>query len=211
MLDEENNSSSLVSRSEHHFCDTFSASVSLRQKSAPPTTSGGSRHNQTRTVYNLLIAYRDVICTEEVPTDNGYKVCTSNSDFSLFYQEWDRTVCPRSRPSTTSTVSSDTNCMSRETSQTSVRNRCSQRSRNSRIRHHQQESISDVEEDEVGKVSSNRDTKVCLQWLQNCSQPAAKMKTVPVGSGTTPEQNYGTRTLKGNMVVVYSQMKYVPN
>ena len=154
VLDEETNSSSLNSRSEHHFSHTFSASVSLRQKSAPPTTSGGSRHNQTRTVYNVLIAYRDVICTEGIPTDHSCKIYASNNDISIFQQEWERTVCPRSRPSTTNTVSSDTNCLSRETSQSSVRNRCSQRGRNSRIRHHQQESVSDVE-DEVGKTSSS--------------------------------------------------------
>ena len=165
MVGEETNASSLHSHSEHHLCNTFSASVSLRQKSAPPTTSGGSsgRHDPTRNVYNVLIAYRDVICTKGIPTNHNSKVYASNSDISMFQQEWERTtVYPRSRPSTTSTVRSDTNCLSRETSQSSVRNRCSQRSRNSRIRHHQQESVSDVEEDEVGETLFNKDTKNTL-------------------------------------------------
>lgn len=153
VMDEASNSSSLNSHSEHHFCKTFSASVSIRQKSAPPTSSGGScnKQDQTRSVYNVLIAYRDAICTDGMSTDYCSKVYTSNSDVSIFQQEWERAANPRSRPSTTNTVNSDTNCLSRETSQSSVRNRC-QRSRNSRIHHYQQESISDVEEDEVGKA-----------------------------------------------------------
>ena len=152
-MDEE--SSPLHSQSEHHFSKTFSASVSIRQKSAPPTSSSGSsiKQNQTRNVYNVLIAYRDAICVGGLQTDYASKVYGSNSDVSIFQQECERVACPRSRPSTTNTVSSDTNCLSRETSHSSVRNAHRyQRSRNSRIRHYQQESISDVEEDEIGKA-----------------------------------------------------------
>ena len=148
-------SSPLHSQSEHHFSKTFSDSVSIRQKSAPPTSSGISsmKQNQTKTVYNVLNAYRDVICVGGLQTDYTSKVYSGNSDISIFQQERERVACPRSRPSTTNTVSSDTNCLSRETSQSSVRNtHRSQRSRNSRMRHYnQQESISDVEEDEIGK------------------------------------------------------------
>ena len=150
-------SSPLNSQSEHNFSKTFSDSVSIRQKSAPPTTSSGSiiKQDQTRTVYNVLNAYRDAICVGGLQTDYTSKVYSSNSDISIFQQECEKVACTRSRPSTTSTVGSDTNCLSRETSQSSVRNVHrigSQRSRNSRIRHYQQESISDIEEDEIGKA-----------------------------------------------------------
>ena len=132
----------------------FSASVSIRQKSAPPTISSGSKSIkpvQTRTVYNVLNAYRDAICVQGIKTDHASKVYSSSSDISIFQQECERAGYTRSRPSTTSTVSSDTNCLSRETSQSSVRNAHKyQHSRNSRTRHYQQESISDVEEDEIG-------------------------------------------------------------
>lgn len=163
-----NNSLSLNSRSELQFCKTFSASVSMRQKSAPPTSSSGSinKQDQTRTVYNVLTAYRDAICTEGMATDHTSKVYTSNSDLSIFQQEYDRATYPRSQPSTTNTINSDTNCLSREASQSSVRTRC-QRSRNSRIRHYQQqESISDVEEDEVElhSVSSQDEDYASWKW-----------------------------------------------
>lgn len=149
----------LNSSSEHHLSKNFSDSLSMRQKSAPPTGSCGrsSKHNNKRTVYNVLIAYRDAICTKGAPTDCISKVYSSSSNISIFQQEYERAGhYPRSRPSTSNTMNSDTvttNSLSRETSQSSVRTiqRC-QRSRNTRSRHHQQESISDVEEDEVGKA-----------------------------------------------------------
>ena len=153
VMDEES-TSTLASHSKHHFSKISPAF--LRHKSAPPTSSGGgsSKKDQTRTVYNTLLAYHDAICTEGMCTDHCNKVYTCNSDVSIFQLECERPPCPRSRPSTTSTINSDTNSLSRETSQSSVRNTPRyQRSRNSRTRHSQQESISDVE-DEVGKVTT---------------------------------------------------------
>ena len=160
-------SSLLHSQSEHHFSNAFSNSVSVRQKSAPPTSSSGSiKQNQTRTVYNVLNAYRDAICVGGLQTDYTSKVYSGNSDISIFRQECERVACPRSRPSTTNTVSSDTNCLSRETSQSSVRNtHRSQHSRNSRMRYYQQESIFDVEEDEIGKEVCRLIQLLLLQYL----------------------------------------------
>lgn len=166
-------SSPLHSQSEHHFSKTFSDSVSIRQKSAPPTSRGGSsiKQNQIRTVYNVLNAYRDAICVGGLQTDYTSKVYSGNSDVSIFKQECERVVCPRSRPSTTNTVNSDTNCLSRETSQSSVRNaHRSQRSRNSRMRHYQQESISDVEEDELDIRSISSQDEECTSWKWDTSK-----------------------------------------
>lgn len=178
-MDEKSNSASspLASYSEHHFSKAFSSSISTRQKSAPPTSSGGSssKKDLTRTVYNTLIAYRDTICTKGVSSDYCSKVYSSDSDISIFQQECERPIYPRSRPGTTSTVSSDTNCLSRETSQSSVRNASRyQRSRNSRNHRHQQESVSDVEEDEFGEatcrmVNHNNIINVLFVELQSTS------------------------------------------
>jgi len=156
---DEGSTSPLNSHSEHHFSERFSNTVSIRQKSAPPTNNCGrsSKQDKARIVYNVLIAYRDTICTERTQIDYISKVYSGNFDISIFQQECDRAI-PRSRPSTVSTINSEgltINSLSHESSQSSVKNvHHSQHSRNSRTRRYQQESISDVEEDEVGKALS---------------------------------------------------------
>jgi len=103
-------------------------------------------------VYDILIAHRDVICSENSQAD---LILRSNSKVNIFQQEYRK---PQSQPSTASVVNSDgvgiaatTNCLSHETSQSRVRStRQHQRYRNKGRYHHQEEGYSDVEEDEVG-------------------------------------------------------------
>lgn len=151
---------SLGSHSTHHIGKFTTPGTRVRQKSAPSsiaasTSSLCSRNkedyiNCTNIVYDILIAHRDVICTEKPQTD---LIFGSNSIVNIFQQECGKT---QSQPSTASIVNSDgvgiattTNCPSHETSQSSMRStRQHQQYRNKG--RHQEEGYSDVEEDEVG-------------------------------------------------------------
>ena len=167
---------SLSSHSAHHISKFTTPGTRVRQKSAPssiatPTNSLCRRNKEDRTnctkiVYDILIAHRDVICSEKSQTDLIFR---SNSMVNIFQQEYGKT---QSRPSTASTVNSDsittTSCLSRETSQSSVRSTHQhQRNRTKGRRHHQEECYSDVEEDEVGESYTSTDT-VC--YTSNTSE-----------------------------------------
>ena len=166
---------SLSSHSAHHIEKFTTPGTRVRQKSAPssistPTPAGSlysrskeDRNNCTKIVYDVMITHRDVICSENPQTDLAFR---SNSMVHIFQQEYGKI---HSRPSTASAVNSDgvsttTSCLSRETSQSSVRSIHHQRSRNKGRRHHQEECCSDVEEDEVGGCTYI-DTIVCYTCI----------------------------------------------
>jgi len=193
-------SQSLSSHSAHHIGKFTTPGNRVRQKSAPssmatPTNSLWSRNKEDRTkiVYDILIAHRDVICSEKSLEDLIFK---SNSMVNIFQQENSKT---QSRPSTASTVNSDgvptTSCLSCETSHSSVRS--THQHPHSRNKGRRQECNSDVEEDEVGGFNANTIQNVTLLMLQT---KLLMMKTVLTGSGMPQKQNFGMKTPKENMV-----------